>query len=146
MFLEISQNSQENTCARVSFLIKLQAAPANNNAKLEMIILELFSLFQIQCNYVLPKNVRVFFIFFITSLPLNVTLISKNSYLTAHYKINYETVTPKVFRKSIETYIGFLQQIHLCLFGFNPLTNFIKNIISVAMEVLDQSLKYYTCH
>ena len=26
MFLEISQNSQENTCARVSFLIKLQAS------------------------------------------------------------------------------------------------------------------------
>ena len=25
MFLEISQNSQENACARVSFLIKLQA-------------------------------------------------------------------------------------------------------------------------
>ena len=25
MFLEISQNSQENTCARASFLIKLQA-------------------------------------------------------------------------------------------------------------------------
>ena len=25
LFLEISQNSQENTCARVSFLIKLQA-------------------------------------------------------------------------------------------------------------------------
>ena len=28
MFLEISQNSQGNTCARVSFLIKLPAAPA----------------------------------------------------------------------------------------------------------------------
>ena len=28
VFLEISQNSQENTCARVSFLIKLQAASA----------------------------------------------------------------------------------------------------------------------
>ena len=28
VFLEISQNSQENTCARVSFLIKLQVAPA----------------------------------------------------------------------------------------------------------------------
>ena len=28
VFLEISQNSQENICARVSFLIKLQAAPA----------------------------------------------------------------------------------------------------------------------
>ena len=26
VFLEISQNSQENTCARASFLIKLQAA------------------------------------------------------------------------------------------------------------------------
>ena len=25
MFLEMSQNSQENTCARISFLIKLQA-------------------------------------------------------------------------------------------------------------------------
>ena len=28
MFLEISQNSQENTCVRVCFLIKLQARPA----------------------------------------------------------------------------------------------------------------------
>ena len=28
MFLKVSQNSQENTCARVSFLIKLQAWPA----------------------------------------------------------------------------------------------------------------------
>ena len=28
LFLEISQNSQENICARVSFLKKLQAAPA----------------------------------------------------------------------------------------------------------------------
>ena len=26
VFLKISQNSQENTCARVSFLIKLQAS------------------------------------------------------------------------------------------------------------------------
>ena len=26
VFLEVSQNSQENTCARVSFLIKLQAS------------------------------------------------------------------------------------------------------------------------
>ena len=29
VFLEISQNSQENTCARVSFSIKLQAEPCN---------------------------------------------------------------------------------------------------------------------
>ena len=29
VFLEISQNSQENTCARVCFLIKLQAAPVS---------------------------------------------------------------------------------------------------------------------
>ena len=29
VFLEILQNSQENTCARVSFLIKLQAEACN---------------------------------------------------------------------------------------------------------------------
>ena len=29
VFLEISQNSQENTCARVSILIKLQAWPVS---------------------------------------------------------------------------------------------------------------------
>ena len=29
MFLEISQSSQENTCAMVSFLIKLQPIPVN---------------------------------------------------------------------------------------------------------------------
>ena len=29
VFLKISQNSQENTCARVSFLIKLQASACN---------------------------------------------------------------------------------------------------------------------
>ena len=29
VFLEISQNSQENTCARVSFIIKLQASACN---------------------------------------------------------------------------------------------------------------------
>ena len=29
MFLEISQNSQENTCPRVPFLIKLQASASN---------------------------------------------------------------------------------------------------------------------
>ena len=32
VFLEISQNSQENTCVRVPFLIKLQASPFFNNA------------------------------------------------------------------------------------------------------------------
>ena len=31
VFLEISQNSQENTCARVSFLIKLQASGPQYN-------------------------------------------------------------------------------------------------------------------
>ena len=32
VFLEISQNWQENTCARVSYLIKLQAAPAKRDS------------------------------------------------------------------------------------------------------------------
>ena len=31
VFLEISQNSQENTCAEVSFLIKLQASASACN-------------------------------------------------------------------------------------------------------------------
>ena len=31
VFLEISQNSQKNTCARVSFLIKLQASGISKN-------------------------------------------------------------------------------------------------------------------
>ena len=35
MFLEISQNSKENTCARVSFLITLQASPTSNFIKKE---------------------------------------------------------------------------------------------------------------
>ena len=33
VFLEISQNSQKNTCARYSFLIKLQARPATLSKK-----------------------------------------------------------------------------------------------------------------
>ena len=33
MFLEISQNSQENTCAGVSLLINLQASGLNENQK-----------------------------------------------------------------------------------------------------------------
>ena len=33
VFLEISQNSQENNCARVSFLIKLQAEACNFTGK-----------------------------------------------------------------------------------------------------------------
>ena len=33
MFYKISQNSQENTCARVSFLIKLQTESCNFNKK-----------------------------------------------------------------------------------------------------------------
>ena len=34
VFLEISQNSQENTCARASFLIKLQAFLQNTYGRL----------------------------------------------------------------------------------------------------------------
>ena len=34
LFLEISQNSQENTCARVSFLMKLQASGQQKNCEI----------------------------------------------------------------------------------------------------------------
>ena len=37
VFLEISQNSQENNCARVSFLIKLQAPFDKDNISTENI-------------------------------------------------------------------------------------------------------------
>ena len=40
VFLEISQNSQENTCARVSFLIKLQNKPATLFLKKETLAQE----------------------------------------------------------------------------------------------------------
>ena len=36
VFLEISQSSQENTCARVSFLIKLQAFPCISESCIEI--------------------------------------------------------------------------------------------------------------
>ena len=49
MLLEISQNSQENTCARVSFLIKLQAL---HNVIEKETLTQVFS-----CEfYEIPKN------------------------------------------------------------------------------------------
>ena len=51
MFLEILQNSQENTCARVSFLIKLQAAAYNFIKKKTLV--HVFS-----CEFCkIPKNI-----------------------------------------------------------------------------------------
>ena len=38
MYLEILQNSQENICARVSFLIKLQATQTYNFTKKETLV------------------------------------------------------------------------------------------------------------
>ena len=37
VFLKISQNSQENTCARVYFLIKLQASPSYSNQSINQL-------------------------------------------------------------------------------------------------------------
>ena len=48
VFLEISQNSQENTCVRVSFLIKLQACNFIEKQTLEQVF---------SCKFcVIPKN------------------------------------------------------------------------------------------
>ena len=49
VFVEILQNSQENTCARVSFLIKLQAYEVSKNT----FIIEHF-------RWLLPKLLRNF--------------------------------------------------------------------------------------
>ena len=38
VFLEISQNSQENTCARASFLIKLQASASYFHMKTTILV------------------------------------------------------------------------------------------------------------
>ena len=42
VFLEISQNSQENTCVRVSSLIKLLSEACNFKAKKRLLALQLF--------------------------------------------------------------------------------------------------------
>ena len=46
VFLEISQNSQENTCARVSFLIKLQVDIFKNSPE-EVVFLEILKIAKI---------------------------------------------------------------------------------------------------
>ena len=46
VFLEISQNSQENTCARVSFLIKLQTLPKRVQLDLEFETMPSFKIFR----------------------------------------------------------------------------------------------------
>ena len=55
MFFEISQNSQENTCARVSFLIKLQIlgwSRVNNT-----VVLTILTFQQIQCLHLMYADV-----------------------------------------------------------------------------------------
>ena len=52
VFLEISENSQENTCARVSFLIKLQASASAINFIKKETLAQVFS-----CEFCeIPKN------------------------------------------------------------------------------------------
>ena len=43
VFLEISQNSQENTCAMAAFLIKLQASALRPKALLKKTLAQVFS-------------------------------------------------------------------------------------------------------
>ena len=43
VFLKISQNSQENTCTRVPFLVKLQAPPATYNFIKKETLTQVFS-------------------------------------------------------------------------------------------------------
>ena len=57
MFLEISQNSQENTCARVSFLIKLQALNFIKNETLAQVFSCEFC--EISKNTFLAEHLRV---------------------------------------------------------------------------------------
>ena len=43
VFLEISQNSQENTCARASFLIKLQGVFFTEHLRWLLLALDIFN-------------------------------------------------------------------------------------------------------
>ena len=79
MFLEILQNSQESTCDRVSFLIKLQASALSAFIKKESLT-QVFS-----CEF---------------------CEISKNTFFTEHFRAtaswNYHNVTINKLKKSME--------------------------------------------
>ena len=57
--LEISQNTQENTCARVSFLIKLQAEAYNAIKKKTLAQVFSYEFFEISKNNFSYRNPRV---------------------------------------------------------------------------------------
>ena len=52
MFLEISQNSQENICARVAFLIKLQALPNRLKTSENQVFSDVFRRLRSACNFI----------------------------------------------------------------------------------------------
>ena len=58
MFLEISQNSQENICVRVSFLRKLQAHPCNFVKKETLAQAFSFEFCEISKNTFFKENLR----------------------------------------------------------------------------------------
>ena len=78
MLLKISQNSQENTCARVSFLIKLQAETCNFILKKET------------WHRCFPVNFAKFKITPFTIVHLWWLLLEKNMHLTVcYYHVTY---------------------------------------------------------
>ena len=79
---------------------------------------------------------------------MNVTLVSKTAYLTAHFKINYKTgCIGKVSEKHRDaswTIAAAKMELFVALVSsFQLLTNFRKNPNIGAMGVLNAPLEYY---
>ena len=58
LFLKISQNSQKNTCARVSFLIKLQASELQLYKKEALALVFSWEFFEIFKNTFFTEHLR----------------------------------------------------------------------------------------
>ena len=93
MFLEVSQNSQENTCARASFLIKLQAfefCELSKGLVTHNHILKIYRIIQysknvFKCNMV--KNILKIYkkITFLLKKVISLELIKSNQFDYIHY-------------------------------------------------------------
>ena len=90
VFLKILQNSQQNTCARVAFLIKLQASPSflqNTSVKLLLRFTLVSLLFhRIKTCQIFPKHRDKIFVFLLLSL-----LFCKKSFqMDFHFRVYLE--------------------------------------------------------
>ena len=93
MFLEISQNSQENTCARVSFLIKLQALSQNTSERLLL--------------YLISKSVDFVFMIMFSGLLFYSRVITRTIFSLknlVYISVSIGTFKPQIFKNVYITF------------------------------------------